>query len=423
MGYNMKNTLKLYPHQTKILEETEKFSNVAYYLDMGLGKTFLGSEKVKQIGNKYTLVVCQKSKIDDWHEHFKTYYAEFNTVIYKKQQIKALPPNTIIIINYDSVWRKEELLNLNDFYFTLMLDESQYIKNDSAKRTKFITKKLLPHNVILLSGTPVGGKYEELYSQIKLLGWTITKNKFYEDYIITKSIDIGQPYNIEIVVGYRNVEDLKENLKKYGAVFMKSEEVISLPEQIDIIKTVKNTKLYYELEKESFMMHDGVEFVADTILNKMLYLRQFAAMYNKNKLDVLKDLIESTNDRLIIFYNFKYEFEIIKKLCERLNKKISFVNGAGKNLLEYEINEGSVTLVQYQSGSSGLNLQKANKIIYFSPTQSAAFFMQSKKRTHRIGQTNTCFYYYLVTERSIEQQIYLALVRGEDYTNRLFEEG
>lgn len=66
-------------------------------------------------------------------------------------------------------------MSLEDF--TLLLDESSMIQNDKAKRTKAILK-LKASNVILLSGTPVGGKYENLYSQLKLLGWKITKNNF-----------------------------------------------------------------------------------------------------------------------------------------------------------------------------------------------------------------------------------------------------
>lgn len=52
--------------------------------------------------------------------------------------------------------------------FTLMLDESSMITNPTAKRTKFV-HALEPENVILLSGTPTGGKYEKLWSQLKLL--------------------------------------------------------------------------------------------------------------------------------------------------------------------------------------------------------------------------------------------------------------
>lgn len=44
---------------------------------MGLGKTFVGSEKLKELNANYNLVICQKSKLQDWHEHFKTFYNDY----------------------------------------------------------------------------------------------------------------------------------------------------------------------------------------------------------------------------------------------------------------------------------------------------------------------------------------------------------
>ncbi len=48
---------------------------VAYYLDMGLGKTFVGSEKNDEAGKRINLLVCQCSKVQDWIEHFQENYA------------------------------------------------------------------------------------------------------------------------------------------------------------------------------------------------------------------------------------------------------------------------------------------------------------------------------------------------------------
>lgn len=62
--------IKLYPHQQQELEATAGKNKVAYYHDMGLGKTFTGAEKMLQLHAKVNLVVCQKSKVDDWMEHF-----------------------------------------------------------------------------------------------------------------------------------------------------------------------------------------------------------------------------------------------------------------------------------------------------------------------------------------------------------------
>ena len=70
----------------------------------------------------------------------------------------------------------------------------------------------------------------------------------------------------------------------------------------------------------------------------------------------------------------------------------------------------------------GLNLQKANKIIYFTLPLSSELFEQSKKRTHRIGQSRSCFYYYLVCENSVEEKIIETLKKRKDYTDALFKE-
>ena len=66
--------MKLYEHQKKGLEDTKRFNKVAYFWDMGTGKTFVGSEKAISLG-KNILLVCQLSKIKDWKKHFLEYYA------------------------------------------------------------------------------------------------------------------------------------------------------------------------------------------------------------------------------------------------------------------------------------------------------------------------------------------------------------
>ena len=385
---------------------------------MGLGKTFVSTEKMVELGKDVNVIVCQKSKIDDWVEHIEDNYPQYNVMEYKKQELSNLNTPIVIVINYDLIWRREEFNKLKNF--TLILDESSYIKNETSKRSKFIMK-LNFENIIMLSGTPVAGKYEELYSQIKLLGWKITKKKYWETYIEYFEMDInGFPQ--KKVTGYKNVHRLKRKLREHGAVFMKSDNVLKLPNQIHTIEKVKTTSDYKKFKKDRLLVKDDLELVGDNTLTRMLYLRQLASMYNKNKVDKLKELLESTDDRVIIFYNFKYEYELIKELCDKLNKPVSTVNGTIKDLSNYNSKENTVTLCQYQSAAMGINLQKCNKIIYFSLTLSSELFEQSKKRTHRIGQEKTCFYWYLITEKSIDENIYKTLQERKDYTDKLFEE-
>lgn len=420
--------IELYPHQNQALHMTSGKNRVAYYLDMGLGKTFVGSEKMKQLGATVNLVVCQKSKVEDWVNHFKEHHPEYATFDLTNKvnyggffnSVQTVGLCSIVgVINYDLTFRRPELADLKDF--TLMLDESSLVQNEMSKRSKFILKKLKPKNVILLSGTPTGGKYERLWSQCQLLGWNISKKLFWDTYVRYHIQDFnGFPQRI--VDGYKNVERLKRKLREYGAVFMKSEEVFDLPEQISTTVYVPTTPEYKKFKKHSIIEISRKELVGDTTLTKMLYERQLCGQYNERKLTAFSELLESTDDRLIVFYSFTEEFNRLSAICKAANRKMSVVNGESKDLSAYENSEDSVTFIQYQAGAMGLNLQKSNKIVYFTPPLSSELFEQSKKRIHRIGQDKTCFYYYMTCKGSVEERIYKTLAMRKDYTEKLFEE-
>ena len=415
----------LFPHQRTALKQTAGHTRCAYYLDMGLGKTFVGSEKMKQLGAKVNLVVCQKSKVEDWLQHFVDYYCEYLTYNltdkkefekFFKWDYKLFNKNIIGVINYDLIFRRPELAELKDF--TLVLDESSLIQNEMSKRSKFILRKLKPENAILLSGTPTGGKYEKLWSQCRLLGWKISKDAFWQTYV-DFHFENKDGFPLKKIDGYKNVDRLKRKLREHGAVFMKSEEVFDLPAQIDNNVFVSTIKEYRKFRRDSIVKFDRQEFVGDTSLTKMLYERMLCGFANQDKLNALRDLLESTEDRVIIFYNFVNELTNLIELLD--DKPYSVINGNTKDLTAYENFENSVTLIQYQAGSMGLNLQKSNKIVYFTPPLSSELFEQSKKRTHRIGQERTCFYYYLICKNSIEERIYKTLKMRRDYTEALFE--
>ena len=68
--------MELYSHQTEALKVTADKNRVAYYHDMGLGKTYTGSEMLKRFGCRINLIVCQKSKVDDWIQHFLKNYKD-----------------------------------------------------------------------------------------------------------------------------------------------------------------------------------------------------------------------------------------------------------------------------------------------------------------------------------------------------------
>lgn len=428
--------MKLYEHQEQGLEAVKDLDHVAFYWDMGLGKTYAGSEKMAQLGAKINLVVCQKSKIEDWKNHFfcnymakvdflydltnPTGFSEFMekcTLDFFKEGVK------VGIINYDLIWRRPELLKLKDF--TLLLDESSLIQNETSKRAKFILK-MQPKNVILLSGTPTGGKYERLWSQMHLLGWNISKKLYWKQFVTVEYLDtVGR--SIPIVTGYKNTDRLKRKMAQYGCQFLKTDEVFDLPSQNFQKIKVETSREYKKFRKERIVTFDdpytvenGYTLVGDTTLTRMLYERQLCGIYSQAKLKAFADLVESTEDRLVVFYNFTEEWHRLGEICDALGRPSNVVNGTFKNPEVLE-KDGAILFVQYQAGAMGLNLQKACRMVFFTLPLSSELYEQAKKRIHRIGQERPCFYYQLICKNSIEEKILKTLEMRKDYTEKLFE--
>lgn len=414
--------MSLYPHQENVLQQTECYNKVAYYLDMGLGKTYCGSYKATSYKIPI-LIICPKSLITQWIEHFNSVHDDYTCYdLTKKKQLEIfMTSNNNLkcgVINYESAWRKSELLKLKDF--TLMLDESQAISNNTSKQTKGIMK-LNFTNLVLLSGTPCSNaRYDKLYTQMKLLGLHMNKRSYEDRYCNFFDMEkSGVKFRVLSKTNpYKNVDELKETMKSLGCVFMKTDEVLELPEQRFINVWIQPSKDYKTFIKDGYVDCGDYEYLSSNPATDMLYQRQLCN--SKEKIEMVRTLVESTEDRIIIFYNFNSELKLLQQLISKLKRPISYVNGSVKNLNCYNNNSDSVTLVQYQSGSSGVNLQKASKMIYYSPPIKSDFFEQSKKRIHRIGQDNKCTYWKLITKDSIELKIYQTLSRKQDYTDELF---
>lgn len=417
--------IELYPHQVKALELAKPFKKVLFSLDLGLGKTFCCTEKMKTIPFKYALIVVPKSLVNQWCKHIETHYPQWNCIDFtakKRKPIDKTRPN-VVIVNYDLVFRRPELQNFYkyDKNWVLILDECVQISNDKAKRTKTIMK-MKTDNLIMLSGSISKGKAENLYTLAKMLGANITKKKFYDDYIIQREMQIyGQRFPIRIITGYKNQEQLRENMVRQGTIFMRASDVVSLPTQTFIKKDISSSKEYKLFKKRRIVtLDDGTELVGDCVLSRILHERELCGAYSKEKLQALRDLLSSTDDRVLIFYNFWNEYEQIEKIVKDLGKHISCVNGKEHNMENFEKYDDCVLLINYASGSSGLNCQQANKTIYFSPPFSVEFWLQSAKRTNRLGQKRPCYYWLLIVKDSIEEHIYETLEKGKDYVEFLY---
>lgn len=420
--------MALFEYQEQALARTDGRDRCAFYHDMGLGKTYTGAEKMSRLGHGLNLVVCQANKVGDWLDHFRKVHPDFavynlrNTIksgCKVTEEFLSRKSKRVGVVNYETLIYRPAIVNAS--FGCVMFDESSMLQNPGSRRTKAAMR--LAENassLILLSGTPTDGKYERLWTQLSMLGWNISERTFWNHYVDYK-VDRSQGFPIRTVEGYKNEERLASKMAGLGCDFLKTEDVLDLPEQRFIAVRVRRTREYARFAEDKVLEAFGTTFVGDTTFGEISCSRRLASAYSKRKLEAFREIAESTGDRLVVFYNFNEELTALEEVLEDLGRPFSTLNGESKDLAEFRENEDGIALVQYQSGAMGVNMQEAQYCVYFSPPLASSLYEQSKKRIHRVGQTKPCTYYNLISTGTVEEAIYGNLAMRLDYTEQMFE--
>lgn len=451
----------LYAHQKKILELLTENDRFLLLAEQGTGKTlptvihlsnlFLGGEA------ENALIVAPLSGLGAWHRDISKLSSDRRRVLKDK----------ITFINYDKLSRegsKYQKMCWRD-WDCVILDEGHAIAKPDSNRTQYFIGRASMLGLAarakyryLLTGTLItNGKLEDLWSPLRFIlddDWMDYRD-FKAHYLVTKPI-LGT-YR-DFVVGYRHREELLALVAKHSYRVLKS-DCLDLPEELpDEIVYVpfsdkKNpapfnvcTKDLYITALESYV--EALNMVMDNPLVRMTRLRQIAAGHlkesdlidnngkkvkgavyrlNSNKIKYALELIENTlPHKTVVFYEYT---ETCHALEEALTKaKIAHVslNGAQKNKRiweDFQADENiKVIVVQYQTGASAIDLFAASHTIYIEPTNKSLMLEQSRARTHRSGQLWPCNYTFLLTEDTIEVDIYNTVAKHVDFEEEAYRE-
>lgn len=419
--------LNLYPYQREIVDHQYKDS-IALFMQMGTGKTFVSMGMFEKSKCSKLLVICLATKVQDWTHDTSTYLG-LDTIPLNKGTAKNKDQigGNALVVGFESAWRLEDdLLKWVDDDTYIIIDESHKIKNHKSKIGKYTRKlaKKTPYKAIL-TGTPQSKGYVDYYNQLYFLGIFNESYKKFEDKfcVIDRQYFNGMP--VKAIVGYKNTDELDKLINENAVYFDREISNDFIPSE-STIKFKKPTKYKKILNDRVYTEKSGDVHIYDTSGSLLHASRQLASGYiendliSKDKLNWIKDFVESLNDRLVIFYNFNKELEYLKETLK--DYPLSFYNGEIKDLTNFKENQNGIALVNFASGSTGINdLVISNTMIMFSPTTSYIDYVQSKKRIDRIGQTKKPMYYYLVMENSIDSRIYNSLSKGSDFDEQMFD--
>lgn len=383
--------IKLYNYQEEYFKHVKP--NYIYDMDTGTGKTIMGLHHYQTyFKDKKLLIVAPASKINEggWQRTIAEHYPniEYETCTYN-----MLP---------------KKYKDYKDYF--VIFDECHRLKNSTGvwgKAGYNLTK--IASGYIPLSATPMPNGWEDSINYFKMFGLTKNKTSFIRNNAII-SLDNGYME----VLGWRNETKLK-NMWKSISRRLSKDEATDLPPLVFEDIHFKASNIYKVIKKDR--IYD------DILYDNQMKLRHGLRLYTnlKDKIEYIKDFIESTNDNIIIFYNYDKELELLKS---SINKELFICNGYEKKYPkkdEWNNIKNTVTLANYKSGSEAVEFTYANIIIYFSPTESYTEFYQSYGRCYRIGQTKKVTAYKFVTDKTIESDIYTALDRKQDFNFNLWE--
>lgn len=420
--------MKLFPYQQEIVD-TQYRDSVALFMDMGTGKTYVSMGMFQKSNCGKLLVICLATKVNDWERDISNELGLKTTALNKgtKHNRKLLNDESdALVISFSSSWRLEELLDWVDDDTYIIVDESHKIKNHKSKVGKFHRKlaNKTDHKAIL-TGTPQSQGYVDYYNQFYFLGIMDMKYKDFEDrYCKIARISWGG-FPVKEIVGYKNTDELDSLINDNAIYYERDINDEFIPSEITV--DFKKIRKYNKIKKDRvYEDKSGELHLFDTSGSLMHATRELASGYLKDdilddsKVKWIKDFVESYDGRIVIYYNYNRELNMLKEALKK--EAVSEYNGSTKDLSEFKSNDQGIVLVNYASGSTGINdLVISNVEIHYSLTTSYIDFVQAKKRIDRIGQEKKPVYYYLVMENTIDSKILKTLQEGSDFDEEMFE--
>lgn len=426
--------MNLFDYQKEAIENFEtKPLNLS---DVGTGKSYMSIGSYVKSECTKLLVICLAPKVLDFAEDGEPFGLKI-TALNKgtKKNRELLSASNHVAISFESSWRLTELLKWVDKDTFIIIDESHKVGVSKSKVTKFVmqlSKKA--KYTYLCTSTPVSnGKLENWYSQLYIANvFRKPKKEFEQLFVIKQMRQMGSMRFMDIV-GYQN-EHLLQQMIDDASVKYKRDKAY-LPQ--DYVYKTKKPAMYNKLKKNRIYEAEEAPFNPEIIeldnSSKLFNsLRQVSHgfLYGINKqvskepFERLEAILEThNNERVVIFYNYKWEGLMLGRLLDKLKRPYGTYNGAVKDLKPFKNNENGVVLAQYKSASTGINdFVISNIMIFNSLPLSSTEYLQAKGRIDRHKQTKTPLYYHIIPDTPIEKKIFDTVTNGKDFTNEMIEE-
>lgn len=407
-------SIELYKFQEEYLRRMPNPSIFA--ADTGTGKTIMAlAHYDKHAYLRPLLILAPAAKVNtgDWERELEQYFAgrivpDFE--VYSYEKFSRVPT----IKQYEKtgdrgVWR--DYLKRHPQGFAVIADEVHKAKNPQSgvgKRLFEVSRQA--EFFVGLSATPLPNGWIDAINYFKIFGLTKNKTTFKKRYVNEQDYK-GFPE----VIGYFHAGELQDYWNRIAKPLPKSIALdlpaitsvpISLPAGPGYLK-IQKTRMFDDrfLDNPSALAHALRQSVIEP---KVAWLNNF---------------LDGASDNVVIFYNYTSERDAILSMIKKSHRgRTVFRQDGEKHQIpekpDWDKLQRTITLAQYQSGSTGIELTYAATIVYFSPTYSYSNYEQSIGRINRNGQKSKMTLYLLCAPTTIEREVWAALREKRDFQEK-----
>ena len=429
-------TAPLYPYQKEGVRFAVKAGKAIIADEMGLGKTvqaiccaeiYLRQQMVENV-----LIVCPTSLKYQWKSEIEKWTGRATVLIegYATRRLElyqAAAPYKIV--SYQSL--ANDIKSLNRLSVDLLImDEVQRLKNWNTGLAQAV-RRIDSHYSVLLSGTPLENKLDELVSIVQLADPYCLSPlyRFRHEHIVTDPLT-GK------AIGYKNLSDIRQRLS--GTLIRRTKQSVrlQLPGRTDqyllipmtqqqssrheelrtavarLVSKWARTKFLSEEERRRMLLMLGqMRMLADStfIIDQNLDTRHDVKV--SEAMNILSDALEGSDTKVVIFSEWERMARLMAMELDARGLSYAFLHGGVEDrkrndIIEHFQNDSQCRIfLSTDTGSTGLNLQAAGILINLDLPWNPAVLEQRIGRIYRIGQDEPIQVLNLVSKDSIEERM------------------
>ena len=437
--------LEAFPYQMEAVEAVRDLEYAAVFHEQGLGKTKIAIDvllhwlRVDVVDT--VILVTKKGLIANWEREFALHThirPRLLTLSAKTNYYVLNSPARVMLTHFEVIKKEEKRMEIfaRTRRLGIIIDESARLKNPETELTKaFMRLSSGFKHRIIMTGTPVSNRPEDLWSQIWFLDHGASLGEDFSEFRSRVQLRKNLEGNVEGQQRFQGaLEEVQRQISPFSVRETKDSGVIALPSKMIHNVQTEWEPIQFDMYRQArndlraILIKDGIpiEENEEPVLRRLIRLIQIASnptlldtTYTREpgKFTALQDILYAAhdqNEKAIVWTSFTDNVDWLTSELRYLGARR--VHGKlGMEARERSISafltdpKVEVLVATPASSKEGLTLTVANHVIFYDRTFSLDDYLQAQDRIHRISQEKTCHVHNLIMPDSIDEWVAVLL--------------